>query len=107
MRTVISMAFTFAALLLFAPSCVAQPGLPPGDYRATCQNMRVDGSTLYARCQRRDGAWRNSVLDYRNCGGGIINDDGNLRCSPGGPGSPNIRHGIGWEGGLPPGDYKR
>lgn len=58
-----------------------QGGLPPGDYQLTCQNIRVDGDKLYASCQKRDGEWRNSRLDFDDCRSPIINDNGRLRCS--------------------------
>jgi hypothetical protein len=79
-----------------------QGGRPYGDYQQTCRDIRCNGSTLTANCQKRDGGWRSSSLDYRGCHGPVINDNGNLRCGEGGPGYGGH---VG-PGGLPRGDYK-
>jgi hypothetical protein len=98
----------FAAAAIMAVLCAqgtssqAQAGLPYGSYRQTCQNIRLDGNMLKARCQKIDGGWRNTSLDYRGCGGQVINDNGNLRCGQGG--RPPYTGGY---GGLPPGNYQR
>jgi len=92
----------FAASILFLsgkPS-IAQRDLPRGDYKQTCRDERVDGDRLFARCQKRDGGWRDTSLDYRRCTSPIVNDNGNLRCDQG-------DRRAGWEENLPPGDYKR
>jgi CVNH domain len=61
---------------------VGQYGGP--DYTATCQNIRNNGNRIDARCQKRDGGWRDTTLKNANqCGGQIINDDGRLRCGAG------------------------
>lgn len=107
-----SVAAAMAVLCTQGTSSQAQGGLPYGSYRQTCQNIRLDGNTLKARCQKIDGGWRNTSLDYRGCGGQVINDNGNLRCGQGGnygggrPPYAGGGHGYGY-GGLPPGDYKR
>lgn len=109
MRTTIFATFAFSILfLLSAKSAIAQSGLPAGDYKQTCQNMRSDGARVYATCQKRNGGWRKTSLNYRGCRGPVINDDGNLRCGQGGSGYgySNGAYG-GWQGQLPPGDYKR
>jgi len=70
-------------------SCVAAPvgagylpGVPPGSYTQTCQEIHVNGDDLEARCSSRDGDVRGAKLDdYANCKSDIINDDGHLRCS--------------------------
>jgi CVNH domain len=93
-------------LLLQGTNCLAQGGLPNGTYRQTCQNININGDRLSAHCQKVDGGWRNSSIDYRSCRGSeIVNENGNLRCAGGGGGYGY--HGGGWQGGLPPGDYKR
>lgn len=57
---------------------------PGGSYTATCTNIRMDGYTLKATCQRRDGSWRWSSLDYAyDCDGRIANFDGRLTCARG------------------------
>jgi hypothetical protein len=59
---------------------------PAGSYGQTCQNIRVGGDNLHARCQTRNGDWVDSKLDdYKGCRGDIINDDGHLRCVAGAP----------------------
>lgn len=117
MRTTLLSIITTALLLMSGKTFMGQPGLPPGDYRRTCQYMRIGGDRLYATCQKARGGWRNTSIRYGNCAGPIINDDGNLRCGPVGyrnpgppPGAyvgpPNGPYG-GWRGGVPPGDYAR
>jgi hypothetical protein len=108
MRRIIVSAVTAAVLIVIRqPGCVAQGGLPYGSYSRTCQNIRLNGDTLSASCQKVDGGWHNTSLDYRSCRGSqIINENGNLRC--GGEGEwHGGEHRGGWQGGLPPGDYKR
>lgn len=78
-------------------------GRPPGDYQQTCRNINYNGSVLNANCQKRDGGWRNSSLDYRGCRGPVINDNGNLRC---GGNAGSGYGGGGYHGNLPRGDYK-
>jgi len=78
-----------------------QGGRPPGDYQRTCRDIRYNGNLLTDSCQKRDGGWRASSLDYRGCRGPVINDDGYLRCGEGGPGHGNVG-----AGGVPRGDYK-
>jgi hypothetical protein len=80
-------------------------GVPRGDYQLTCRDIRTDGYVLKANCQKVDGGWRSTSLDTRNCGSQIINDDGYLRCTQGG-GVYGRPPGGGWQGGIPPGDYK-
>jgi len=55
-------------------------GLPPGDYQLTCQNMRVEGDKLYATCEKRNGGWRETKLDFDRCSSPIANDNGRLTC---------------------------
>ena len=110
-----TMMFSAAAIMtvLFTQATIsqAQGGLPYGSYRQTCQNIRLDGNMLKAHCQKTDGGWRNTSLDYRGCGGQVINDNGYLRCgqggSYGGGRAPGVGGGQYGYGGLPPGNYKR
>jgi hypothetical protein len=54
---------------------------PSGPYERSCTNIRMDGYTLRATCQRRDGSWRWSELDDAyDCNGRIWNFDGHLSC---------------------------
>ncbi len=56
-------------------------GGPSGPYDRTCTNIRMDGYTLKATCQRRDGGWRWSELPYAyDCNGRIWNSNGRLVC---------------------------
>jgi CVNH domain-containing protein len=57
-------------------------GVPAGSYVQTCQEVRVSGDDLQARCQTANGDMRDSKLDdFQKCRGDIVNDDGHLRCS--------------------------
>jgi hypothetical protein len=77
-----------------------QSGLPGGTYTQTCQDITTNGAVLQARCQKIDGGWRQTSIDFRQCGGQIINEDGRLRCGEGGGSG-------GGHGGLPGGDYAK
>ncbi|HEY7404638.1 MAG TPA: CVNH domain-containing protein [Candidatus Angelobacter sp.] len=67
--------------------CVAAPtgypaGVPAGSYTQTCQEIRVNGDDLEARCSTTGGDWRSAKLDdYAKCRSDIVNDDGHLHCS--------------------------
>ena len=63
-----------------------QGWIPGGDYQLTCRDISTDGYMLKASCQKTDGGWRSTSLDTRNCRSQIVNEDGNLRCTQGGPG---------------------
>lgn len=55
---------------------------PRGSYRDSCVRVRMDGYTLRATCQRRDGSWRwTSLDDAFDCDGRIANFDGRLTCT--------------------------
>ena len=106
MMMIAASAFLFVFLAQGTP-CFAQGGQPWGTYRDSCRNINYNGSRLSAQCQMENGGWRDTSIDYRNCGGGqVINDNGNLRCGTG-SGRPGGDHVSGWRGGLPPGDYRR
>ena len=54
---------------------------PRGSYSQTCQDVRVNGSTLEARCQKRNGQWKQTSLrNFDRCSGDIENNNGKLRC---------------------------
>jgi len=62
-----------------------QAGIPNGSYTQSCQDIRIDGDDLKARCQTVDGNWHNAKLDdYQNCHGDLVNENGKLRCVNGG-----------------------
>ena len=49
-------------------------------YQASCRDIRQDGPMIRARCQDRDGEWRTSRIDARECRDDIANIDGRLAC---------------------------
>jgi len=54
---------------------------PPGSYRQTCRDVRVEGDRLLAKCESSDGRWLDTSLDdYQRCVGDIVNDEGRLEC---------------------------
>lgn len=74
-------------------------------YTQTCRDVRRRGDTLEAVCQSRDGDWHQTTLnDYRDCGGQIVNDGGNLRCDNSNYGNVGGWQG-GYRGGIPGGSY--
>ncbi|HEY7401946.1 MAG TPA: CVNH domain-containing protein [Candidatus Angelobacter sp.] len=57
------------------------PSAPRDTYRQTCRDIRTDGNTLNATCQKVDGGWRDTSLkDFNRCKR-IVNEDGHLRCT--------------------------
>jgi len=59
-------------------------GGPSGPYERSCTNIRMEGHTLKATCQRNDGSWRWSELEYAyDCDGRIRNSNGHLVCRGG------------------------
>ena len=59
---------------------VASP-VPQGSYKQTCQNIRVEGSTLFASCRTRRGRMIGTAMaDYRRCRHDIANINGQLKC---------------------------
>lgn len=55
-------------------------GAPRGSYYQTCQNVQVNGNTLTASCQKKNGKMKNTSLhNYQQCRD-IENDNGKLRC---------------------------
>ena len=76
-----------------------QGGIPGGSYSQTCQDVRIRGNDLEARCQTTNGDWRTTRLNrFDRCGDDIANDNGYLRCT----GS-----GYGYGGRRDDGDYNR
>lgn len=56
--------------------------LPAGSYQASCNNARMQGSTLSANCRNNSGAYMTSFLDVTQCRSSddIGNLNGQLRC---------------------------
>jgi major membrane immunogen (membrane-anchored lipoprotein) len=102
MRSLILSALAAALFIgVTGTKCVAQAGAPPGDYQSTCRDIRDNNGQLTASCQNRNGQWRSTSLDYRNCQGSIVNDDGQLRCATGGSQTG------GQQAGVPQGSYQQ
>lgn len=106
MRTTLLSIIVAALLLMSGTTFMAQPGLPPGDYKRTCRFMRTDAVKLYAMCQTATGGWRNTSIKFHSCPGGIINSGGDLRCGITGYPNSGYPHGA-YVGSPPPGDYAR
>lgn len=75
-------------------------GIPQGSYQQTCNNVAVNGNVLSANCQDGHGNWVNAQLpDVQRCSSDITNDNGALRCSASGYGTPAAyRNGSGPNG---------
>ena len=59
--------------------------VPRGSYRETCRDEAVEGDTLQAECEDRNGRWRYTELQsFRSCRGDIASVNGMLRCRRGG-----------------------
>lgn len=54
---------------------------PRGSYAKTCRDIRMEGGTLHASCQKNDSRFRDTSLKHADtCQGQLINDNGRLRC---------------------------
>ena len=63
--------------------CEVSGVLPPGSYIATCRDIRLQGTTLYATCNDGKDHWLSASLrDVQKCNGDIANQNGALRCVP-------------------------
>ena len=64
-------------------NCAVSGVLPPGSYIATCRDVRLQGTTLYATCNDGKDHWLSASLrDVEKCNGDIANHNGALRCDP-------------------------
>ena len=53
---------------------------PVGSYFRTCRDIKVEGQTMSATCQRRNGSWKQtSLTNFQGFQGTINNCDGNLQ----------------------------
>lgn len=75
----------FATLgLLFCSSYVAAQTAPTGPYTASCQDIRMKGTTLHANCQTAEGKMTPATLpNAARCSDGVINLNGVLSCQSG------------------------
>lgn len=63
-------------------NCAVSDVLPPGSYLATCKDVRLRGTTLYASCKNGKDRWISAALrDAQKCPGDIENHEGSLRCT--------------------------
>jgi hypothetical protein len=63
-------------------SCEVSGVLPPGSYIATCRDVRLQGTILYATCNDGKDHWLSASLrDVQKCNGDIANQNGALRCT--------------------------
>lgn len=64
-------------------SCMVNDVIPPGSYMATCKDIRMQGTTLYASCNDGKDHWAKTQLrDAYKCSGDISNYKGGLQCAP-------------------------
>ena len=63
-------------------ACWGGGGRPPGgSWAQSCRNGFMQGGTLHADCQRRDGAWWRASIRRNRCPRDrFANIDGQLRC---------------------------
>lgn len=81
MRRLLTYALLTLSMTLIAAVNAGAQGLPQGSYQQSCNNVSVNGASLYAECQDSSGNWKNTSLpDFQGCSGDIINDNGHLRC---------------------------
>ena len=62
------------AMLVAIPNDAIAQSTDPSNYQNSCQNIRVDDTTLSARCRRVNGGFNLTSIRIR----GIENRDGNL-----------------------------
>ena len=87
MKTIVGL-FAAAVLVGLASSAAAQRP-PPGSYRESCRDIRMQGSVLHALCRRARGRGeQRTALNIAHCVGDIGNNDGHLVCHGGQPASP-------------------
>lgn len=99
-----SLWFAAALTAVVLPSIPADAA-PRGSYLRSCRDIRDTGggrgAELSAQCRDRNGRYRYSSLRYNGCQGDIGNNNGQLVCAGGRPGSGGP--GGGWNDGRPGG----
>ncbi len=55
--------------------------VPSGSYQQSCNNLRMNGSTLSASCTAANGQRVYSSLNVNGCNGDIANNNGHLTCN--------------------------
>ena len=75
------LAGAFVAGLSWATAAQAQ-GVPPGSYRQSCTDARIERGALVATCRAQHGqVQRSSLADVNRCTGDIGNNNGVLQCN--------------------------
>jgi hypothetical protein len=84
------MKLRLAALALAGLAVSAYAQAPPsGSYQHSCRDIRMQGTTLTAVCQRARGRGEQlTALNVARCVGDIGNDNGQLQCTGGQPAAP-------------------
>jgi hypothetical protein len=78
-----------AGAMLAIASSAAFAQAPPGSYRESCRDIRMQGPTLTALCRRAGGRGEQlTALNIEHCVGDIGNNNGNLVCNGGRPAGP-------------------
>ena len=68
-------------LLSFVNPLSAQAAVPQGSYKDSCKNIQVmTGNILWAQCEKTDGTFEKTTLQYLQCEGDISNNNGKLSC---------------------------
>ena len=76
-------------LIVLTQGTIMAQGIPQGSYQQTCNNVAVNGNVLTANCQDSRGNWVNAQLpEIQRCNSDIVNDNGALRCTSAGFGTP-------------------
>ena len=79
----------FAGVILAVASSATYAQAPPGSYRESCRDIRMQGPTLTALCGRANGRGEQlTALNVAHCVGDIGNNNGNLVCNGGRPSRP-------------------
>lgn len=87
----------FASVILAIVSSSAYAQAPPGSYRESCRDIRMQGPTLTALCRRAHGQGEQlTALNIAHCVGDIGNNNGNLVCSGGVSAAPAAPPGPGY-----------
>lgn len=94
-----ALACAFLFLLAAMPEVAAQVTAPPGSYKQTCSDIKMEGSTLRANCQDKGKTTGEKIVDalpgggqefkagttplekFHECDGNIGNNDGQLTCT--------------------------
>lgn len=60
----------------------AQIGVPAGSYKNSCKDIQVmPGSVLWAQCEKTDGKFEKSTLQFARCEGDISNNKGDCHAN--------------------------